>query len=164
MPVEFELQSDQGTDLLEDEESSPVRGDENELAPVLQRSPDFGEREVVVIDMLQVVEAYDLVERSVPEGQGFLADLHEILFEKGPAGFEVREIEVGADPMAPFPPEKIAQYPLGAAEIQKNVRGGDGDLLFDQIDLFLFFEGFLDDLKLPGREVHGRDYIKKRPD
>ena len=67
--VELELQADRGPDLLEQEEPAVVRGDEQEAAAGLEDAADLGQGRGVVVDVLEIVEADDLVEGAVRKGR-----------------------------------------------------------------------------------------------
>ena len=110
--------------------------------------------------MLQIIEADDAVEGPVFERQPGHAHLDEVRAEESLARFKVREVEVRADPGPAFLPQEIAQDALGAAEVEADVCRGDGQPVADEVDLFFFLQGFLRDLKLPGRRVHGVDYSR----
>ncbi len=141
--------------------NGPVRGTmRTSVPPGSQHPGDFCGRRPVVVDVLEKIEAKEPVERAGFEGERGGPHLDKSRAEKLPAGLEVFEIEVGMDPAAAFFPEKPAQDPLGAAEVEAEVAGPDRDPLFDQVDLFLFFQGPAGDFELPGKGVrHARHYI-----
>ncbi len=157
--VKLEFEPDGGPKLLKHEEISGMGRDQDELSPGFEHPADLPECEAVIVDVLQVIEADDLVEGALREGQGFLAHLDKIFSEEGLAGFEVCEIQVCADPESSLLAEKITEYALSTAEVEEDIGRRNPDIFPDQVELFFFLEGSLDDLKLPGRAVHRPDYI-----
>jgi len=68
----------------------------------LEHAADLGQGPVVVVDVLEIIEADDLVERAVFEGQDGGAHLDEVIAQHRLAGLEVGEIKSVEIHVPPF--------------------------------------------------------------